>query len=221
MTSRPLNGGGVPVNFFATNNPPVPNHPPGQVGALFNPFLNSNNTVQNNSALRSQNNRANDGFETVDYRRNKRKPPVYGTKSTPTTHNNKRMAGERTERQFSLFIGGVNKDFSVADMESYIKDELGINVIAVDVIKINQNNRSFKVTVPKRNKDVMFDPSNWDESIILKPFRERNTTISNESTRFSNNAPRFGNSTITSSTLSELPTSRENINYGFVRWPTS
>ena len=120
-----------------------------------------------------------------------------------------------------MFIGGVNKDFSVADMESYIKDELGINVIAVDVIKINQNNRSFKVTVPKRNKDVMFDPSNWDESIILKPFRERNTTISNESTRFSNNAPRFGNSTITSSTLSELPASRENINYGFVRWPTS
>ena len=120
----------------------------------------------------------NDGFQHADHRHrnNNRKPPVYGTRNTPTTHNNKRMAGEKTERQFSLFIGGVNNDFSETDLESYIKTVLKINVLSIQVNKINQNNRSYKVTVHKKDKDIMFTPSNWEESITIKPYRERNTS---------------------------------------------
>ena len=108
-----------------------------------------------------------EGFERVRY---PRKPPVFGTKNKT---NNKSMAGEKSDQVFSLFIGGVSNDYSEAELGSYMKDELQITPISILVNKINAKNRSYKVTVPKKDKDNMFKPENWEENIIIKPFRVR------------------------------------------------
>ena len=81
------------------------------------------------------------------------------------------MAGESNEQVFSLFIGGVSNEYSPEDLNEYIKNELNINQVAVSINRVNPRNRSFKVIVPKNNKDDMFKPENWEESIIIKPFR--------------------------------------------------
>ena len=83
------------------------------------------------------------------------------------------MAGEKSDQVFSLFIGGVSNDYSEAELGSYMKDELQITPISILVNKINAKNRSYKVTVPKKDKDNMFKPENWEENIIIKPFRVR------------------------------------------------
>ena len=113
-----------------------------------------------------------EGFERVR-RKYPRKPPVFGTKNKA---NNKSMAGEKSDQVFSLFIGGVSNDYSEADLGLYMKDELQIIPISILVNKINAKNRSYKVTVPKKDKDNMFKPENWEENIIIKPFRVRNQT---------------------------------------------
>ena len=83
------------------------------------------------------------------------------------------MAGEKTDQVFTLFIGGVSNEFSTEDLNEYIKNELNINPVSITINRVNPKNRSFKVTVPKSNKDDMFKPENWEESIIIKPFRAR------------------------------------------------
>ena len=87
------------------------------------------------------------------------------------------MAGEKTDQVFSLFIGGVSNEFSADDLNEYITNELHIKPVSISINRINPNNRSFKVTVPRVNKDDMFKPQNWEESIIIKPFRIRNQKI--------------------------------------------
>ena len=89
------------------------------------------------------------------------------------------MAGEKSELVFSLFIGGVNNEFSEVDLDAYIKNELKVNPVSIAVNKINQRNRSYKVTVPRKDKDIMFKPENWEESIIIKPFRLRKPSTLN------------------------------------------
>ena len=114
-----------------------------------------------------------DGFQTIPTKKRERKPPVYGTKNIADSR--KRMAGEKSDLVFSLFIGGVSNEFSEADLKMYIEKDLKINPVSISINKVNQKNRSYKVTVPRKDKDIMFMPENWEESIIIKPFRTRNT----------------------------------------------
>ena len=67
-----------------------------------------------------------DGFQPVIYK--KRKKPVDFTKDIPTNVS-KRMAGGRVVRDFSLLVGGISNDVSPKDITTYIKEELGINLI--------------------------------------------------------------------------------------------
>ena len=101
----------------------------------------------------------------------KKRKPVYGTKAL--TASSKRMAGERTERDFSVFIGGVSNAFLEADMRKYIENELSIKVTGVEINKINERNRSYKVTVMRKDKDELFNPADWEENIIIKAYRVR------------------------------------------------
>ena len=50
---------------------------------------------------------------------------------------------------------------------------MNITPINVVVNKINNYNRSYKVTIQKKDKDIIFTPTNWEENIIIKAFRER------------------------------------------------
>ena len=110
------------------------------------------------------------GFSLVKPRRK----PVFGTKSRPFQNS---IAGKRNVRNFSVFIGGLSNETSEEDLTTYMKDELNINPLAITVNKINNYNRSYKVTINSKDKIEVFCPDHWEENIIIKPFRERNNTI--------------------------------------------
>ena len=97
---------------------------------------------------------------------------MYGTKNIPTNAF-KRMAGGRIVRDFSLFVGGINNNIGPDEISNYLVEELGITPIAVEINKVNNYNRSYKITVQMKDKDIMFTPTNWEENIIIKPFRLR------------------------------------------------
>ena len=112
-----------------------------------------------------------DGYEKVDRRRKKRNPPVYGSKSILPSQQ--KLAGQRIVRKFSLFIGGISNDVTPEILSSYIKDELKVTQSEVEINKINDYNRSYKVTVPRDNKDILFNPENWEKNIIVKAYRDK------------------------------------------------
>ena len=147
---------------FSPFNLPKHNQATGWNSSLTNGALHPTNNLPTDVS-----NNDNSGFQLVPSRRS-RKPPVYGTKKS---NGSRSMAGEKNVQVFSLFIGGVSNEYSPEDLKEYIKNELNINPVAVSINRVNPKNRSFKVTVPKNNKDDMFKPENWEESIIIKPFR--------------------------------------------------
>ena len=110
------------------------------------------------------------GFSLVKPRRQ----PVFGTKSRPIQNS---IAGKRNVRNFSVFIGGLSNETSEEDLTTYMKDELNINPLAITVNKINNYNRSYKITINNKDKKEVFCPDHWEENIIIKPFRERDNTI--------------------------------------------
>ena len=112
-----------------------------------------------------------DGYERVDRRRKKRNPPVYGSKSILPSQQ--KLAGQRILRKFSLFIGGISNDVTPEILSTYIKDELKVTQSEVEINKINDYNRSYKVTVPRDNKGILFNPENWEKNIIVKAYRDK------------------------------------------------
>ena len=129
------------------------------IAAAAGTFVSSSNAIDN------------DGFQQVAKVKRPRKPPIYGTRSNPATE--KRMAGEKSDLPFSLFIGGVSNHFDENDLNVYIREELKVVPLGITINKINPKNRSYKVTVPREHKDVLFKPENWERNIVIKPFRSR------------------------------------------------
>ena len=100
---------------------------------------------------------------------NRRKPPLFGSKRA----TNATIAGQRTVRQFSIFVGGVHKELSIEDFTKHVKDNLGVSAISVVQNRCNEYNQSFKLTICSTDKNKIFNPEMWDENIVIKPFRER------------------------------------------------
>ena len=113
-----------------------------------------------------------DGYQAVQNKKRSRKPPVFGTRNNSVTE--KRMAGEKSDLNFSFFIGGISNQFNENDLNAYIRQELKVVPLDITINKVNPKNRSYKVTVPRKDKDVLFKPENWEQNIIIKPFRTRN-----------------------------------------------
>ena len=111
-----------------------------------------------------------DGFQVVSHRRRK---PIYGTK-TLVSGTSASIAGVRSQREFSLFVGGLKKNLSCEMLSRHIQEDLHITPKSVEINKTNEYNRSFKITVQYKDKDTMFTPTNWEGGVIIKPFRVRN-----------------------------------------------
>ena len=127
----------------------------------------------NYDATRAGNIRGNvdsDGYEMVGPRKRK---PVYGTKAATASGSSVGIVGERSKREFSLFVGGLRKNLRCEDLSKHIQEDLHITTTSVEINKTNNYNRSFKITVQYKDKDIMFTPANWEENIIIKPFRVR------------------------------------------------
>ena len=110
-----------------------------------------------------------DGFQVVSHRRRK---PIYGTK-TLVSGTSASIAGVRSQREFSLFVGGLKKNLSCEMLSRHIQEDLHITPKSVEINKTNEYNRSFKITVQYKDKDTMFTPTNWEGGVIIKPFRVR------------------------------------------------
>ncbi len=57
--------------------------------------------------------------------------------------------------------------------------ELGIEHVKVHVNKVNDYNRSYKVTVKSGDREKLIDPTSWETNIIIKDFREKKKQPSN------------------------------------------
>lgn len=69
-----------------------------------------------------------------------RRPPVFGTKKTTQTQ----IAGPSIEKEFSIFIGGINNEIDENQLWNYIVKEHNINPIKITLNRVNPYNRSFK-----------------------------------------------------------------------------
>jgi hypothetical protein len=132
----------------------------------------SNRSVESRQSNRDQSNR--ESRQSNRDRRSRDSPsqqgkrkPVFGTKS------GNQLAGKRNELNFSIFVGGLSNNIEAKDLAEYIQLELDIDPLEINVNKINQHNRSYKVIIRRQDKDHFFNPGHWEENIILKPFRER------------------------------------------------
>ena len=114
-----------------------------------------------------------EGWNLVTHK--KRKPPLYGSKRDTTTA----IAGQRTVREMSIFIGGINNQLSVDDFSKHVQEHLHVTPVQVSQNKKNNYNQSFKLTINSTDKMKIFDPEKWEENIIIKPFRERKAPQNN------------------------------------------
>ena len=83
------------------------------------------------------------------------------------------IAGQRTVREISIFVGGVNNQLSVEDFTKHVKDNLAVMPIEVVQNRCNNYNQSFKLTIDSTDKNKIFNAEMWEENIIIKPFRQR------------------------------------------------
>ena len=120
----------------------------------------------------SSSERDDDGYQVQRRRRSsKQTVPIYGTK----TANGTSIAGPRTPRQLNFFIGGISNNTSEEDMARHIQGEIGIAPICISINKINNFNRSFKVTIKAEDKETLTNPELWHENVIIKTYRENRT----------------------------------------------
>ena len=149
-----------------------------------------NNQPGRNNARSGENGSGGTSNRGMSSQQGKRKP-MYGTKS------GSQLAGKRSELNFSIFVGGISNNIEAKDLAEYIQLELDINPLEFNVNKIDQHNRSFKVIIRRQDKDAFFNPSQWEENIILKPFRERraqsNDLPGNYGSRINNNNFNYNN----------------------------
>jgi hypothetical protein len=94
---------------------------------------------------------------------------VFGTKIS----KNKTIAGERIIRKFEIFVGGVSNQINEELFKIYLETEIGITPFSVILNKENDYNRSYIVSINNTEKNKVFNPSLWDNNIIIKPFRKK------------------------------------------------
>ena len=101
-------------------------------------------------------------------RTNRTSGPIFGTKQSKKT-----IAGLRIVRELDIFVGGVSNDISEQGMADYMKEEIDVEPLSVELNRENEYNRSFKVTIKSVQKRQVFNADAWDSNIIVKPFRKK------------------------------------------------
>ena len=74
-------------------------------------------------------------------------------------------------KPLSLFVGGLNKNLTEREIKNYILKKVGIATVnAIEPIKENPYNKSYRIDVPLADKIKVMNPDNWPQGIIIKPF---------------------------------------------------
>ena len=141
------------------------NVPPKSTPAISNRSTRPRTSTNNYPRTSTNNSRSNDAASTA---------PMFGTKEALP---NKKIAGQRIVKNFSLFIGGVDINMDEQALGDHIVEDFGVEPIDISINKTNRYNRSFKVDVKLEDKDSLLVPEKWENNIIIKPFKlKRNPT---------------------------------------------
>jgi hypothetical protein len=80
------------------------------------------------------------------------------------------VAAPRTR---DIFIYRVSKTVSAIDMSTFLKDS-GVSAQALEIVsKDCARNRSFRVTVPFDQLDLVFDPTIWPSGVGVRYYVKR------------------------------------------------
>ena len=108
---------------------------------------------------------------------NKKSNAIFGTKQ-PNIGNT--LAGQRSARNMDIFIGGINNRVTNDHLADYLKTVLQVEPLNITVNRRNENNQSFKVTIKASDKVKLLLPAAWEKNIIVKPFRTKKVSTSND-----------------------------------------
>ena len=106
--------------------------------------------------------------------------PIFGNK---IANNRKSLAGKRIIRESEIFVGGICNNISADDLANYMKHEINVDPLDIQLNKENKYNRSFKITVKSTEKMLVLKPESWDSNIIVKPYRHRRPMQPNNDNR--------------------------------------
>lgn len=159
------------------------------------PFLNNTHTSDNNVSDRNNNNTQYNRHHSqceewnlpVNRRNSKQSRAMFGNKQTPE----RRLAGQRIVRNTDLFIGGISNGVDEAMLNNYLITELEVQPIDISINKINNYNRSYKVTIQSSDKNKVCCPEAWESNIIIKPFRHRQARNNQDNRNDGNSIPSY------------------------------
>ena len=112
---------------------------------------------------------------------------MFGNKQT----SERRLAGQRIVRKTDLFIGGISNEVDEEMLNNYLVSELEVQPIDISINKINNYNRSYKVTIQSSDKNKVCCPEAWESNIIIKPFRKRQSRFNQNNRKDGNYIPSF------------------------------
>ena len=73
-----------------------------------------------------------------------------------------------------IFLGRVDKNVVMSDIEKYVKDTFDIIAQKVELVKIRSDQfHAFKITVFADERSKLFDAERWPEGIIINKFYKR------------------------------------------------
>ena len=108
----------------------------------------------------------NNGWKIVQRKRNKFR--VMGARKD----NNSLV--KAVKRTADVFLGRVDTDVQIVDIESYIKDVFNVSVEKIENLKIKSDQFSaFKITVLLDERDKLFDCELWPEGMVVNKFYNR------------------------------------------------
>ena len=65
-------------------------------------------------------------------------------------------------------------------------EEINVHPHNIILNRENNYNRSYKITINNNDKYKVFDPNNWENNIIIKPFRQRSLNYTKHQTNINN-----------------------------------
>ena len=121
-----------------------------------------------------------------------------------------KLSFERKEKPISLYILPFAKIIILSDSiaEVIINDKIEMTLAMVEqyhefllahlvspfsllINKVNNYNRSYKVTIQSSDKNKVCSPEAWESNIIIKPFRKRQSRFNQNNRKDGNYIPSF------------------------------
>lgn len=131
-------------------------------------------SIPNESAIenceRLQDSNGESAFTTVQHRKRRRQPSVFGTKAKVDA------AGlEGAEPRVWLYVGHTKPGTTCENVLDYLRINLKNNDVNCEKLNAKGQYPSFKISAPGDLKDTLHDPQFWPMGVIVRRFTFRNS----------------------------------------------